>query len=167
MGGSGSRRFAHFPRRGRHAAILNRRTKKSKIFSSGHCERSSLLSGTLRAGTDRAKVLVGIDACWVAIRKWNLNGVLADRRRRLRAGLRLEHRQRGWRSKRGRRFSKRFFLDAFVVAGSARTVLAQVGKIEMARVPIGPHNIDARATADVNFYACGYPSLVNGQWHGE
>ena len=59
----------------------------------------------------------------------------------------------------------RFFLDAFVIAGRARTVVSEVDKIEMARVTVGPSDVHTRAAAHVNLHAGRLASRVDGKRH--
>ena len=94
-----------------------------------------------------------------------MNGVLADGRGGLRARLGLEHWQRSRGSKRRRRFGERFFFDAFVVTGGARTVFAEICEIEVAGVAVGPGDVHTSAGADVNLHAGGLASLVDGKRH--
>ena len=111
-------------------------------------------------------MIVGVDASGVTVGKRQLNRVLPYGSRRLRAGLGLEHGQRGGRSEGGRSFPERFFFDAFIVARRAGTILAQICKIEMAGVTVGPGNVHTRAGAYVNFHAGGLAALVDGNGHG-
>ena len=48
--------------------------------------------GAVRAGANTAEMIVAEDAGCVAVSKRDLNGVIANRRGRLRARLRLKHR---------------------------------------------------------------------------
>lgn len=117
------------------------------------------------ARADGTQMIVGINAGGMAVRKRNLYRILADGICGLRARFGLEHRQRGRRRKRRRSFAQLRFLDALVVARRAGTLFAQIWKIKMAGVPVGPSNVHARAAADVNLHTGGLASLVNGYWH--
>lgn len=97
----------------------------------------------LGAGADAAQVVVAIDARCVAVREGNLHGVVAHDGGSLSARLGLKHRQRWKSGARGRGGGERFFLAAFVVTGSARTFLAQVGEVIVADVAVGPSDIDS------------------------
>jgi len=96
-------------------------------------------------------MVVGVDAGRVAVGKGDLDGVVPYLRGRLCAGFRLEHGKRGRRSKSRRGFGKRFFLGAFVVARGAGAVIAEVGKIEMRDVAVGPSDVNASVCRDVDF----------------
>ena len=111
-------------------------------------------------------MIVGVDASGVTVGKRKLYRVLPYWGCGLRAGLGLEHGQRGRRSEGGGGFAERFFFDAFIVAGRAGAILAQICKIEMAGVTVGPGNIHTCTTADVNFHAGGLAALVDGNGHG-
>jgi hypothetical protein len=70
----------------------------------------------------------------VAVRKRDLNRIIADRRGRLRARLRLEHRQGS--SRRGARAGKSTFSYPLVIARSTRTLLAEICEIVVTRVTV-------------------------------
>src|SRR5690242_12432515 len=97
-------------------------------------------------------MVVAIDACGMAVAKAYGYRVVANLRSRLGRSLRLEERQRIERS--GSRSGRRegFFLAAFVVACRAGALVTQIREIVVARVPIGPLNIHARAGLDVHFH---------------
>src|SRR5580700_4302280 len=99
-------------------------------------------------------MVVAVNAGGVAIRKGDLDGVVADRRGGSGAGFGLEHRQGGrgsWASGR----EGMFFL-AFVVAGGARALIAEVGEIVVAGVAVGPGDVHAGTRGDVDFYGGGF-----------
>ena len=50
---------------------------------------------TFRTGTNRAEMVVGVDARGMTVREGDLDGVVADGGRGLRSGFGLEHRERG------------------------------------------------------------------------
>jgi len=89
-------------------------------------------------------MIVGIDAGGMTVRKRNLDGVVAHLRGGSRSRLGLEHRQRWRRRECGRSFRQQVFLAAFVVAGGARTVVAQIKEIEVGSVAVRPSDIYAR-----------------------
>src|SRR5260370_33675565 len=110
-------------------------------------------------------MIVRVDASRVAVRKIELYRVLPDRRCGLRTRLGLEHGQQRRRRKSRRSFTERFFFEAFVVARRARTILAQIRKIEMAGVTVNPGNVHTRAAAYMNLHAGGLAALVDRQRH--
>jgi hypothetical protein len=119
--------------------------------------------GASGAGADGPQMVVAVDASGVAIGKGDLDGVIADRGSCFGAGLGLEHRQCGggsWACGR----EGMFFL-AFVVAGGARALIAEVGEIEVAGVAVGPGNVHAGTRGDVDFYGGGFTARVDGDGH--
>ena len=97
----------------------------------------------------------------MAIVKAELDCVVPYLGGRLCARLRLIQRKNG----RGRRGAERngyLLLAAFIVAGSAGTVVAKQRKIKMASVPIGPGDVDTRASLHVDFHFCGFSAWING-----
>jgi hypothetical protein len=109
-------------------------------------------------------VFVAEDAGAVAIVEIDLNGVIADLGGGLGANFGFVHGQGGRGD--GTRFGAwMFLLDALVVAGGARAFIAEIRKIVMAGVIVGPGDIDARAAGDVDFYAERFFALVNWSRH--
>ena len=102
---------------------------------------------------DAAKVLITEDAGIVAIVEIDLHGVVADLGGGLGANFGFEHGQhrRGDGSGFGARATVLLFLIALVVARGAGTFFAEIRKIVMADVIVGPGDIHARAAGYVNF----------------
>src|SRR5882762_9188366 len=107
--------------------------------------------GAVRAGADTAEMIVAEDASRVAVGKRDLNGVVANRGGRLRAGLRLKHRQRGGGS--GSSAGDSALSYPLIIAGGAGTLVAKVREIVVTRVAVRPGNVDAGPAGYVNFYA--------------
>src|SRR6266850_496989 len=107
----------------------------------------------LKAGANRAQMIVGIDAGGVAVGKRNLNCVVPYLGSGGSARSGFEHGERG-RGSEGRRCSgEGFFLFPLVIAGSAGAMVAEIGKIEMRDMAVGPGDVHTRVGGDVNFYA--------------
>ena len=103
------------------------------------------------------------DAGRVAIRELDLNRVVPHRRRSLRSDPWLVH----W--KHGRDLggpTRLCFLLTFVVAHGTGAGVAQIRKIVMARVGIGPGDIDTCPGGNVNFQASWLFSDVEWNRHG-
>jgi hypothetical protein len=115
------------------------------------------------AGTNAAKMVVAEDAGSVAVGKCDLNGVVANRRGRLRAELRLKHRERGGGSGAHARASALSY--PFIIARGARALVAKVREIVVTRVTVRPGNVDPGAAGDVNFYAGRLFSRIDWQGH--
>src|SRR5208282_5393909 len=105
-------------------------------------------------------MFIAIDAGGVPIREADLHSVVADDGCGLRARLGLEHRQRRKGVGCGR---EGFFLPALVVTGGARTLLAQVGEVVVARVAIGPRDVDTGASLHVDFHSGRLPAWI--EWN--
>ena len=116
------------------------------------------------AGADGAEIVVGKDAGGVAVGERDLDGVVADLRGGLRAGLGLKHGKRGeWR---GRRRELALLVALFVACG-AGAVLAEIGEVVVAGVAVGPSDVNSCAGRDVDLYAGGFAALVEGERHGK
>ena len=122
------------------------------------------------AGADHAEVFVAVDAGFMAVCEFELNGVIADgfgvagfglglkqgqnrrpqRQRSLGGGMGSSSR---WMTC-GRRFGFGF-ASAVVFAIGAGAEFAEIGEIVMARVAIGPDYVHARAGGDVDLDALG------------
>ena len=119
--------------------------------------------GAVGAGADAAEMVVTENAGGVAIAESDLDGVIAHGGSLLRARLGLKHRERG-RSD-GSRNGAGVLSNAFVIAGGAGTFFAKIGKIVVARVAVGPNDVDTRAAGYVNLYAGGLFSGIDGNGH--
>src|SRR5207248_9815321 len=95
-------------------------------------------------------MVVGIDACGVAVSKGDLDGVIAYLRGGLCAWLGLEHGQHGRGGHSRRKRLEGFFLTALVIAGRAGALIPQISKFIVARMAIGPGDVDTGAPAYVN-----------------
>jgi hypothetical protein len=96
-------------------------------------------------------VFVAEDAGVVAIVEIDLNGVIADLGGGLGANFGFVHGQGGRGD--GSGFGAwMFLLEALVVAGGAGAFIAEIRKIVMAGVIVGPGDIDARTAGDMDFY---------------
>lgn len=111
------------------------------------------------------KVIVREDAGIVPVSKVKLNGVSTYGIGRLRLRLWLEHRQRRRRCKGRVAPGEVFFLRAFVIAGRARTLVAQVRKVVMRVMAIRPSNVEASARRNVNLDVGWFLALVDGSRH--
>jgi hypothetical protein len=110
-------------------------------------------------------MVVAVDTGGMAVGKGELDGVVAYRVGGFRGGLRLEHGEGGGGGWAG--CGEGDFLFAFVVASSARALVAKVGKVVVAGVAVRPSDIYAFARGDVDFHASGLFALVDGSGHGE
>ncbi len=110
--------------------------------------------GALGARADGAEVFVAEDAGIVAVVEIYLNGVIADLAGGLGANFGLVHGQN--RRGNGRGFPSGMLLVvlpfpfALFVAGSAGTFVAEVRKIVMTSVIVGPGDVHARSGRYVN-----------------
>ena len=118
--------------------------------------------GAVRAGANTAEVIVAEDAGRVAVGKRDLNGVVANRGRRLRARLRLKHRQRGGRS--GSSAGDGALSYPLIIAGGAGTLVAKICEIVVTRVAVRPGNVDAGPAGYVNLYTGR--SFAGIDWNG-
>src|SRR5712671_4292383 len=107
--------------------------------------------GAVRAGANTAEMIVAEDAGRVAVGKRDLNGVVANRCRRLRARLRLEHRQR--RSRSGSSGGDSALSYPLIIAGGAGTLFAEIREIVVTCVSVRPRDVNTGAAGYVNFYA--------------
>ena len=101
------------------------------------------------AGADAAEVVVAEDAGGVAVGEGDLDGVIADGGGLLCAGFGLEHGQgRG-----GNRSCAGVgaLPYALVIASGAGAFVAEISKIVMTGVTVGPGNVDAGAASYMNF----------------
>ena len=106
--------------------------------------------GTFGAGADGAEMIVAEDAGSVAVIEIDLHRIVAYLSRGLSANFWFEHGQRRRRNYCRRRTGMLMFLVAFFVAGSARAFFTQIRKIVVACVTVGPGDVDACATGNVN-----------------
>ena len=97
-------------------------------------------------------MLVAEDAGIVAIVEIDLYRVIADLGGGLGANFGFVHGQHGRREGSGFGGGVLLVLVALFVASGAGAFLAEIGKIVMAGVIVGPSDIHARAAGDVNFY---------------
>lgn len=119
----------------------------------------------LVAGALLAEVVVAEDAGGVAIVEIDLDGVVADLRGGIGAGLWLVHgEKRGSRKIQGGQI---FFFGAFIVAGGARAIVAEIREVEVAGVAVGPGDVDTSAGFHVDFDSDGFFALVEGCGHGK
>src|ERR1700676_2909789 len=119
--------------------------------------------GALRAGEDAAKVVVAVDARGVGVVETELDGVVADDGGGGCAGLGLEHGERGGGG--GARGGEFLLFYSFVVAGGAGAFFAEIGKIVVAGVAVGPGDVHAGAAGDVDLDAGGFFALIEGERH--
>jgi hypothetical protein len=125
--------------------------------------RTAECGGASRAGTDAAELVVAVDASGVTVVEGELDGVVPHRGGRARFYLWFEHGQcsGGLWSGTG----EILFLFAFVLAGRAGAFVTKVGELVMARVAVGPGNIDTRTGAHVNFHGSGLSARIDGHRH--
>jgi hypothetical protein len=117
------------------------------------------------AGTHGAEIVEAEDAGGMSVGEFNFYGVVADGLSGARAGLRLVERQNaGCRWFGGTRRCCGFggFFGALVSTRGAGTIFAQINKIEVAGMAVGPRNIHTRAGGDVNFHVGGL--LAGVEW---
>jgi len=100
----------------------------------------------------------------MSVGEGNLDGVLPYRLSGLRARLWFKHGQ-SRRLKRRGGIRQRFLLLSFIVACGAWAVVAQIHKVVMARVPVGPGNVHTRAAAHVYLHAGGLASQISRDRH--
>src|SRR5215472_2245734 len=122
---------------------------------------------TFLTRADAAKMVVGVDACGMPVGKSNLNGVVAYRRGGFGARLGLVHGQHGRRGHSRRERLEGFFLAALVIARGARACIAQVGKIVVTGVAVGPDDVHTSAARQVNLDAGRLFSWIEGSGHGD
>lgn len=101
-----------------------------------------------------------VDSGCMAIGKFYLHGVVPYCRCALGRYARLKHRQHGAWSVTGARRGYSCFLLALVIAQSARTIFPQVREIEVARVAVGPCNVNALARCDAHFHVHRFLSHI-------
>src|SRR6267142_2766024 len=119
--------------------------------------------GAVRAGANTAEMIVAEDASRVAVGKRDLNGVVANRGRRLRARLRLKHRQRGGRS--GSSAGDSALSYPFIIAGGAGTLFAKIREIVMTCVTVRPGDVNTGAAGYVNFYVGRFFAGIDWDGH--
>ena len=112
-------------------------------------------------------MFVTIDAGGMTIRKADLHGIVAHDRCRLRCGLRLEHRKRRKCVGGRRRSGEGFFFAALIITCSAGTLFAQIRKIVVAGVAIGPGDVNSRASFDVHLHGRRLSSRIDWNRHFE
>lgn len=109
-------------------------------------------------------MVVAEDASGVAIREADLHGVVADDRGGFGARLGLKHRQdRKCGTPRGSCCGEGFFFPTLIVARGARTFFAQIMKIVVADVAVGPGDVNASAALYVHFHGGWF--LPRIQWY--
>jgi len=120
--------------------------------------------GAFSAGADGAEMVVGIDAGGVAVGEGDLDSVIPYLRGGGGSRFGFEH----WQGRRGceggRSFCERTLFVALVVARGAGTLIAEIGKIEMGDVAIGPGDVDAGVGGDMDFDAGGFAAGM--EWDG-
>src|SRR5882757_9053828 len=119
--------------------------------------------GTVRAGANIAEMIVAEDAGRVAVGKRDLNGVVTHRRGRLRARLRLKHRQRGGRSGYSARDSA--FSYPLIIAGGAGALFAKIREVIVTCVSVRPSDVNTGAAGYVNFYAGRFFAGIDWDGH--
>lgn len=136
----------------------------------GHRPSQTLLGrfakglGTLFAGTHRAQVVVAVDTGGVPVVENDLDGVIPHLRGGIGAGHWFVHRQQ----RRSRKIEggRLLFFSALVVTHGTRALIAQIRKIEMAGVAIGPSDIHAGPGFHMDFHRRGFFALVEWCRHG-
>jgi len=112
-----------------------------------------------------AEIVVAEDAGGVAIVEIDLDSVVADLGGGIGARLGLVHREeRGSGEVRG---GGVFFFCALVVASGAGAIVAEIGKIEVAGMAVGPGDVDAGAGFDVDFDVDRFFAVIDGGGHWE
>jgi len=144
-------------RRSKHPALTARPGEKDSRLAEGD------FAGV--AGAVSAEVVVAEDAGGVAIVEIDLDGVVADLRGGIGAGLGLVHGENEGAGEAGG--SHGFLFGAFVVAGGAGAIVTKVGEIVVAGVAVGPGDVYAGAGFHVNFDGDGLFALVEWCGHGE
>lgn len=120
------------------------------------------LTAADRTGADFAQVGEAVDAGGVTVGKVDLNGVTADGSSGVGFHTRLVHRQKvGFDSF---HFVLSFLL-AFVVTGCTGAMVAEVGKIVAAGVPVRPGDLDTLASRHANFHIDRFLARVERQRH--
>jgi hypothetical protein len=119
----------------------------------------------LFAGTNRAQVVIAVDAGGMTVVECDLEGVIPHLRGGIGPGLWLVHRQQ----RRSRKIqpSSGFFFAPLVIACSTGALLAQIRKIEMAAVTIGPCDIHARRSFHMDSNGRWFLALVKWCRHGK
>src|SRR6266403_1518988 len=107
--------------------------------------------GAVGAGANTAEMIVAEDAGRVAVGKRDLNGVVANRRCRLGARLRLKHRQRGGGS--GSSGGDSALSYPLIIAGGAGTLFAEIREVVVTCVSVRPGDVNTGTAGYVNFYA--------------
>ncbi len=120
--------------------------------------------GALSTGANGAEKFVAVDTGGVAVRKADLQGVIADDCGGLRARLGFKHGKRRKGIGGGRCRGERFFLTALVVACGAGAFFAQIGEVVMAGVAVGPGDVDSCASLNVDLHGGRLPSRI--EWNG-
>lgn|SRR6266700_202046 len=110
-------------------------------------------------------MVVSVDAGGVAVGKRNLNRVIPYLRGGFGARLGLEHGERRRRRHSWREGLESLFFAALIVAGRAGAFVAQVGKIVVASVAVGPGDVHTSAAGNVNLDAGRLFSRVEGSGH--
>src|SRR5712672_3994348 len=119
--------------------------------------------GTVRAGANTAEMIVAEDASRVAVGKRDLNGVVANRGRRLCARLRLEHRQRGGGS--GSSAGDSALSYPLIIAGGAGTLFAEIREVVVTCVSVRPGDVNTGAAGYVNLYAGRFFAGIDWDGH--
>ncbi len=119
--------------------------------------------GAVRAGANTAEMIVAEDAGRVAVGKRDLNGVVANRGRRLRARLRLKHRQRGGGS--GYSAGDSALSYPLIIAGGAGTLFAKIREVVVTCVSVRPGDVNAGAAGYVNLYAGRFFAGIDWDGH--
>jgi hypothetical protein len=112
-------------------------------------------------------MVVGVDAGRMAVGERDLDGVVPYLGCGGGSCFWLEHRKNRGRGKGRRSFGERFFLGAFVVAGGAGAVVAEIGKVEMRDMAVGPGDVYAGVCGDVDFDARGFTAGMERNGHGK
>ncbi len=91
-----------------------------------------------------------------------LNGIVPYLRSGLRPRLGLVHWQHRGDDRRSAEGNGYLFLAALVIAGRAGAMIAQLGKVVVAVVAVGPGDVHASTRFDVNFHGGGLSAWIDG-----
>jgi hypothetical protein len=119
------------------------------------------------AGAHGAKKIECINSGTMSVGKIYFYSVVADGLSGFRTWLRLEHWQdAGWNRPACscRCWNFRGLFCSLVAASGAWTIFAQINKVVMAGVAVGPSDVHTRAGGDVNFHVGGFFASV--EWRG-
>lgn len=121
------------------------------------------IAGAIVAGTERAEIVVAVDAGGMAIVEGDLDGIVPYRVGGLSARLGLVHGEKRGGGSGGR--ASGFLFGAFVIAGGAGAMVTEEGKVKVAGMAVGPGDVDAGAGFDVNLYGGGLLAGIERRRH--